>query len=153
MPEWLRKFNPDANEKPNLKEVLNSRVVFYPACYDDGFMVEVFNPSHSAYVYLYADYAMTKEEWIEILHTRKLNKKNQTVTSFAKPRMETSEDILSWIIMIILLTKLFHPKNGLLTLNIRTVHGMEKDFAGCQFLNARKRIMKVMGQSALPFCI
>ena len=38
MPEWLRKFNPDANEKPNLKEVLNSRVVFYPACYDDGFI-------------------------------------------------------------------------------------------------------------------
>ncbi|MDY3887293.1 MAG: hypothetical protein SOZ24_08545, partial [Treponema sp.] len=75
MPEWLRKFDPDANEKPNLNEVLNSRVVFYPACYDDGFMVEVFNPSHSAYVYLYADYAMTKENWIEILHTKKLNKK------------------------------------------------------------------------------
>ena len=75
MPEWLRKFDPDANEKPNLNEVLNSRVVFYPACYDDGFMVEVFNPSHSAYVYLYADYAMTKENWIEMLHTKKLNKK------------------------------------------------------------------------------
>ena len=75
MPEWLRKFDPDANEKPNLNEVLNSRVVFYPACYDDGFMVEVFNPSHSAYVYLYADYAMTKENWIEILHTQKPRKK------------------------------------------------------------------------------
>ena len=75
MPVWLEKLNPVDNKKPDLKYVLNSRVVFYPGCYNDGFMVEVFNPSHSAYVYLYADYAMTEEKWIEILHTRELSKK------------------------------------------------------------------------------
>jgi len=75
MPVWLKKLNPAENIRPDLKFVLNSRVVFYPGCYNDGFMVEVFNPSHSAYVYLYADYAMAEEEWIKILHTRELSKK------------------------------------------------------------------------------
>ena len=75
MPEWLKKLDPNDYEEPNLEEVLNSRVAFYPACYSDGFMVEVFNSSHSAHVYLYADYAMTKEEWIEILNTQKPRKK------------------------------------------------------------------------------
>ena len=77
MPEWLKKLDPNDYEEPKLEEVLNSRVVFYPACYEDGFMVEVFNPSHSAYVYLYADYAMTKEEWVKILHTRELSEKHK----------------------------------------------------------------------------
>lgn len=75
MPEWLKKLDPNDYEEPKLEEVLNSRVAFYPACYSDGFMVEVFNSSHSAHVYLYADYAMQKEEWIEILHTQKPRKK------------------------------------------------------------------------------
>ena len=75
MPEWLKKLDPNDYEEPKLEEVLNSRVAFYPACYSDGFMVEVFNSSHSAHVYLYADYAMQKEEWIEILHTQKTRKK------------------------------------------------------------------------------
>ena len=75
MPEWLKKLDPNDYEEPKLEEVLNSRVAFYPACYSDGFMVEVFNSSHSAHVYLYADYAMTKENWIEILHTQKPRKK------------------------------------------------------------------------------
>ena len=75
MPEWLKKLDPNDYEEPKLEEVLNSRVAFYPACYSDGFMVEVFNSSHSAHVYLYADYAMQKEAWIEILHTQKPRKK------------------------------------------------------------------------------
>ena len=75
MPEWLKKLDTNDYEEPKLEEVLNSRVAFYPACYSDGFMVEVFNSSHSAHVYLYADYAMQKEEWIEILHTQKPRKK------------------------------------------------------------------------------
>lgn len=51
MPEWLKKLDPNDYEEPKLEEVLNSRVAFYPACYSDGFMVEVFNSSHSAHVY------------------------------------------------------------------------------------------------------
>ena len=77
MPEWLKKLDPNDYEEPNLEKVLNSRVVFYPGCYADGFMVEVFNSSHSAHVYLYADYAMTKEEWVKILHTRELSEKHK----------------------------------------------------------------------------
>lgn len=77
MPEWLKKLDPNDYEEPNLEEVLNSRVAFYPACYSDGFMVEVFNSSHSAHVYLYADYAMTKEEWVKTLHTRELSEKHK----------------------------------------------------------------------------
>lgn len=74
MPAWLKNLDPKSNKRPNIKDVLNSRVVFYPACYDDGFMVEVFNPSHSAYVYLYADYAMSESDWVEILNHREFNK-------------------------------------------------------------------------------
>ena len=36
MPEWLKKLDPNDYEEPNLEEVLNSRVAFYPACYSDG---------------------------------------------------------------------------------------------------------------------
>lgn len=75
MPEWLKKLDPNDYEEPNLEKVLNSRVVFYPGCYADGFMVEVFNSSHSAHVYLYTDYIMTKEKWKKILHTRELSKR------------------------------------------------------------------------------
>ena len=75
MPGWLKNLNPDDDRKPDIQYILNGRVVFYPACYSDGFMVQIFNTSHSAFVYLYADYAMTEEKWTEILHTRELNER------------------------------------------------------------------------------
>lgn len=76
LPTWLKELNPDDGKRPNIQNILNERVVFYPACYSDGFIVEVFNPSHSAHVYLYADYAMTEERWIKILNTREFKQRN-----------------------------------------------------------------------------
>lgn len=151
MPAWLEKFNPHENSKPDLKEVLNSRVVFYPACYCDGFMVEVFNPSHSAYVYLYADYAMTEEEWIEILGHRNSEKAGLAGMYSVRLRMEISEAMMKSHTTIILLKKLFLQMNGFLILNIPTVLGTKKDSAAYLFLSVRKIMAKTTAQNALLF--
>jgi len=71
MPNWLKIFNPQDPE--NIKNFLNSRLVFYPGSGFDGQAVKVFGSSHTAHCFIYVDYARRKYE----LETELKNKRTR----------------------------------------------------------------------------
>jgi len=69
MPTWLKQFN--AKDPDNIKNFLNSRLVFYPGSGFDGHAVKVFGSSHAAHCFIYADYALSKYELVSALTNKR----------------------------------------------------------------------------------
>ena len=59
VPQWLMAYS--AGEKPTFATALSGRFVYYPGSGDDGEPVRIFNQSHSAHVFLYVDYGVSRE--------------------------------------------------------------------------------------------
>lgn len=62
VPQWLRDYRPGQERKVTFREVLSSHVLYYPGSGFDGEPVRIFNRSHSAHVFLYVDYGVSREQ-------------------------------------------------------------------------------------------
>ncbi len=64
-PEWLylaeRTSDPDVR-RVFLQGFLQSRIVYYPASWEDGHPIKLFNQGHAAHAYVYADLSYSREE-------------------------------------------------------------------------------------------
>lgn len=60
IPSWLE--NHKRGFPIQAKEILKSRVCFYPGSGFDGTPIELFNKSHSCHVYVYTDYLIPKND-------------------------------------------------------------------------------------------
>lgn len=52
---------------PNLDDLLSCRVVYYPGAFSDGHPFRLFGASHSAHVFVYADYGLSRQEFADHL--------------------------------------------------------------------------------------
>ena len=66
-PEWIEKYL--RGEKLTFKDIMSSRVGYYPGSGDDGCLMEVGNKSHSVHSFLYVDYMLKREVLEERLDT------------------------------------------------------------------------------------
>ena len=60
IPAWLA--NHKKGEKVDVKQALQSRIVYYPGSGNDGQPVHTFASAHTAHVFFYVDYGLSKEE-------------------------------------------------------------------------------------------
>lgn len=63
MPKWLAEYKP--NCKINFKDVLLSRIVFYPGSRFDGQPIKTFNQAHYAHLFVYADYGVDENQTVD----------------------------------------------------------------------------------------
>ena len=63
MPKWLAEFKP--NSKINFKDVLLSRIVFYPGSRFDGQPIKTFNQAHYAHLFVYTDYGVDEQQTVD----------------------------------------------------------------------------------------
>jgi hypothetical protein len=68
VPDWLANYNP--GDPFPVREALGSRIVFYPGSEFDGQPVKLFGSTHTAHVFFYVDYAVSKERITEELDGR-----------------------------------------------------------------------------------
>ncbi len=64
-PSWLQNYIP--GQTVNMEEVLASRLVYYPGSGNDGQPIRTFNQAHSAHVFMYVDYGVSREELESVL--------------------------------------------------------------------------------------
>jgi hypothetical protein len=62
MPKWLAEYK--LNRRINFKEVLQSRIVFYPGSQFDGQPIKTFNQAHYAHLFVYADYGVGEQRTV-----------------------------------------------------------------------------------------
>ena len=60
MPQWLANYR--SGEKLELAAVKRTECVFYPGSGNDGQPIHTFNAAHAAYLYIYADYMLIRED-------------------------------------------------------------------------------------------
>ena len=68
LPQWLREYR--EGDTIDFKDVMSSRVAYYPGFGRDGTMLKVGNMSHSVHSYIHLDYLNTYEK--DMLQTEKL---------------------------------------------------------------------------------
>ena len=61
LPLWLTNYKP--RDSVSFKDVMSSRVGYYPGSGFDGTLMRVGNKSRSVHSFLYADYGVSKNEW------------------------------------------------------------------------------------------
>ncbi len=60
VPAWLKNYH--EGEKPGIRDVFASHVVYYPGSGNDGQPVHLFAGTHSAHVFFYVDYLLSEDE-------------------------------------------------------------------------------------------
>lgn len=58
IPAWLKNY--PHSEKITFKDIMSSRVAYYPGSGHDGMLMKVGNMSHSVHSFLYVDYGLSK---------------------------------------------------------------------------------------------
>ena len=58
IPAWLKNYT--RGEKITFKDIMSSRVAYYPGSGHDGMLMRVGNMSHSVHSFLYVDYGLSK---------------------------------------------------------------------------------------------
>ena len=58
MPDWLKKHT--TGSLVRIRDIGDSRVVYYPGAGTDGSPIHIFNSSHAAHIYVYVDYGFSK---------------------------------------------------------------------------------------------
>ena len=59
-PEWVSRYL--HGDQITFKDIMSSRVAYYPGSGDDGTLIKVCNKSHSAHSFLYVDYLVKRKE-------------------------------------------------------------------------------------------
>lgn len=65
MPDWLK--NHQGSALVRIRDIWNSRVVYYPGSHIDGNPIRLFNTAHAAHLFIYADCGYTKEKLDEMI--------------------------------------------------------------------------------------
>ena len=60
IPAWLQNYS--NGEKITFKDIMSSRVAYYPGSGYDGTLMKVGNMSHSVHSFLYVDYMLKKSD-------------------------------------------------------------------------------------------
>lgn len=69
IPEWLERFpdNPNSSPRDLLRNLLNSRLVYYPGSGTDGRPIAEFNIAHAASCFIYVDYLLDRKQLLDEL--------------------------------------------------------------------------------------
>ena len=65
MPDWLK--NHQGCALVRIRDIWDSRVVYYPGSHIDGNPIRLFNTAHAAHLFVYADFGYTRETLNEMI--------------------------------------------------------------------------------------